>query len=158
MAALCFVTSIGAFADSFFGLTLDKIGMWVFLLHGGIFLLFIPMVAVEYAAIKASVFFSTEFLRGKPRGVILGIRASFALFLIIFVLFLGLSHGASPQIRDGQFVLDNHGQIVRPLSQTEYVNLKEWELRMFASGWMCFYLTLAAYWWFPRNRTLILSE
>ena len=116
-------------------------------------MLFLPMLAIEYAGIKANVF-RIQFNRGKPRWVVFGIKTVFVLFLIVFVLFLTLSRAASPQIRDGQYVLDNHGQIVRLLSETEYVRLKEWELRMFALAWMGIYLQLAAYWWFPRNPAL----
>ena len=126
---------------------------WFYVRVSGVFLLFLPMLAIEYAGIKANVF-RIQFNRGKPRWVVFGIKTVFVLFLIVFVLFLTLSRAASPQIRDGQYVLDNHGQIVRLLSETEYVRLKEWELRMFALAWMGIYLQLAAYWWFPRNPAL----
>ena len=84
-----------------------------------------------------------------------GIKLSFVLFVIVFVAFLVLSRMASPEIQNGQYVLSNHGEIVRELSEQQYLHLKEWELRMFASGWMCFYLPLTAYWWFRRSPSLI---
>jgi hypothetical protein len=156
MGAFGLSASTAAFIGSFLGLTLDKMGKWMFLLHGGIFLLFLPMVAIEYPAIRANVFFGQEFERGKPRWVISGINASFILFVIIFVLFLVLSRAASPEIQNGQYVLNNHGDIIRVLSENEYLRLKGWELRMFASGWMCFYLPITVYWWYPRTRKLML--
>jgi len=67
-------------------------------------------------------------------------------------LFLIQSHGASLQIKNGEYVLDNHGQSVRVLTQREYFVLKGAELRMFATGWMFLYLVPATYWWFPRER------
>jgi hypothetical protein len=148
--------SAAAFIGSFFGLTLDKMEKWPFVLHGGIFLLFLPMVTIEYPAIKANVFFWKEFERGKPRWLHSAIYASFVLFVIIFVLFAVLSRVASPEIQNGQYVLNDHGNIIRVLSETEYLRLKGWELRMFASGWMCFYVPITAYWWYPRTRRLIL--
>ena len=58
---------------------------------------------------------------------------------------------ASPEIINGQYVLNNHGQIVRVLTRYEYLRLKGAELRLFASGWMFFYFVPTMYWWFPRN-------
>lgn len=155
-AALGFLASMSAFVGSFFGVTMDKLGVWIFLFHGGVFLLFLPMVAIEFPAIKANAFFWTEFARGKPSWVLSGITASFLFFVIFFVLFLVLSHVSSPEIRNGEYVLNNYGEIVRVLSESEYLQLKGWELRLFASGWMCFYFVLTIYWWFPRNRRLLL--
>jgi hypothetical protein len=66
-------------------------------------------------------------------------------------LFLRLSHFASPQIHGGDYVLNDHGRIVAVLTKTEYLVLKGWELRSFASGWMLAYFFLTMYWWFPRN-------
>jgi hypothetical protein len=131
-------------------------GVWFVLLHVGVILLFLPMLAAEYPAMKTNKFFGAEFERGKPRWVISGIKLSFVLFVFVFVLFLVLSRAASPEVQNGQYVLNNHGRIVRVLSEGEYLHLEGWELRMFASGWMCFYISLIAYWWFPRNRTLVL--
>jgi hypothetical protein len=157
-AALGFSASLGAFIGSFLSLTLDKMGKWIFLLHGGALLLFLPMFAIEYPGIRANVFFGKEFERGKPRWILFGIKVSFILFFIVFVLFLVLSRTASPEIQSGQYVLSNHGKIVRVLSESEYLHLKEWELRMFASGWMCFYLPIATYWWYPKSRRLIFGK
>jgi len=72
-------------------------------------------------------------------------------FAIHFVLFLIQSHAASPKIKNGEYILDNHGQIVKVLTEREYFRLKGAELRLFATGWMFFYFVPAAYWWFPRN-------
>jgi hypothetical protein len=155
-AALSFLASMGTFVRSFFGLTIDKLGVWIFVFHGGIFLLLLPMVVVEYPAIKANAFFWKEFARGKPRWVCPGITVSFLFFVIFLVLFLVLSHASSPEIQNGEYVLTNHGDFVRVLSESEYLRLKGWELRFFASAWMCFYFILTMYWWFPRNRRLII--
>ena len=157
-AALGFAGGAVTFFASFFGLTLEKMGKWLFVLHGGTFLLVLAVITIERAAIKSNVFFSKLFNLGKARWVVVGIRGLFVLFIINFVLFLLLSRAASPEIRNGQYVLDDHGKTVRPLTETEYLKLKGWEVRMFASGWMCFYSVLGAYWWFPRTRALILTQ
>jgi len=68
-----------------------------------------------------------------------------------FIVFLVQSRMASPEIINGQYVLNNHGQIVRVLTSSDYMRLKAWELRLFATGWMCFYFVPTMCWWFPRN-------
>jgi hypothetical protein len=65
-------------------------------------------------------------------------------------LFLVQSHASAPEIINGQYVLDNHRQIVKVLTQPEYWTLKGAELRIFATGWIFFYFVLTM-WWFPRQ-------
>lgn len=44
--------------------------------------------------------------------------------------YLVQSHAASPELKNGGFVLNNHGQIVKVLTQSEYLKLKGEELRL----------------------------
>jgi hypothetical protein len=73
----------------------------------------------------------------------------FAFFITFFLIFLIQGHAASPEVIDGDYVLNNHGTIVRHLSANEYSQMKASELRLFASGWMAVYYALMMYWWFP---------
>jgi hypothetical protein len=75
----------------------------------------------------------------------------FFLFVAVFFTFLALSHAASPEIINGEYVLDSHGTIVGHISESDYRSLKGWELRLFASGWMLAYFAVMMYWWFPRQ-------
>jgi hypothetical protein len=72
--------------------------------------------------------------------------------VIHFIVFLWQSHAASPEIKDGNYVLNNHGHILRMLTKSEYLRLKAGELRLFATGWIFFYFVPTAYWWFPRQQ------
>ena len=135
---------------SFKGLTLDRMGSWMFVLHVGIFVLLIPMYAIEYPAIRNRTFFRDGFRRGKPVWAYYMVQFFGAFFIIHFILFLLVSHGAAPRIVDGKFVLSNHGQITKWLTEAEFLSLKGYELRIFATGWMFFYSFATAYWWFPR--------
>jgi hypothetical protein len=56
-----------------------------------------------------------------------------------------------PAIVDGQYVLDNHGRILKVLTRTEYLTLTAAALRGFASFMISFYFAPVAYWWFRRN-------
>jgi hypothetical protein len=61
-----------------------------------------------------------------------------------------LSHAASPEIINGEYVLNSHGKIGH-ISERHYLILKGWELRLFASGWIVFYFAIMMHWWYPRR-------
>ncbi len=144
-AAPGFILGIYIFIASFYGLTLDKLGAKAFLLHLGIFALAIPLAVVEGWSKGVNPF------RGKPRWVVRSMQILFLLFVALFFVFLALSHAASPEIINGEYVLNSHGKIVGFISERDYLFLKGWELRFFASGWMVVYYALMMYWWFPRR-------
>jgi len=144
-AAPGFVAGIYIFTASFFGLTMDKLGAKAILLHLGIFALAVPLVFVDRWSTGANPF------TGKPRWVLRSMQILFVLFVAQFFVFLALSHAASPEIINGDYVLNSHGKIVGHISERDYLFLKGWELRLFASGWMVFYSALMMHWWFPRQ-------
>lgn len=143
--------SIVIYTASYRGATIDGIARWAILLHVGVFVLLLPMYAVEYSRVLERTFFWKGFARGMPKWVVPGIKLLGLFFVIHFVLFLMQSHASAPEIKNGQYVLDDHGRIVKTLTQSEYYTLKGAELRLFATGWMFFYFVPAAYWWFPRT-------
>lgn len=145
VAALGCVAGISVFIASFFGLTMNKLGAKAFLMHLGIFALGIPLVFVEKWSKGANPF------RGKPRWAIRSMQILFLPFVGVFFTFLALSHAASPEIINGEYVLNSHGKIVGHISARDYVFLKGWELRLFASGWIVVYNALMMHWWFPRR-------
>ena len=75
----------------------------------------------------------------------------FLLFIVVFFTFLALSHAASPDFINGEYVLNSHGTMVGHISERDYLLLKGWELRLFASGWILAYYAMMMYWWFPRQ-------
>lgn len=139
------IAGIYVFIASFFGLSIDNLGGKALLLHFGIFALAIPLIFVERWSKGVDPF------RGKPRWVLRSMQILFVLFVVVFFTFLALSHAASPEIIHGEHVLNDHGKIVRYISEREYLFLKGWELRLFASGWMLAYYALMTHWWFPRQ-------
>lgn len=149
-----FIAGIYVFVMSFFGLTMDKLGAKVILLYLGIFALFIPLVIVERWSKGVNPF------RGKPRWVVRSMQILFLFFVVVFVGFLAMSHAASPEIINGDYVLNDHGRIIGHISEAKYLSLKGWELRFFASGWIVFYYGLIMYWWFPRQDewTVVMPE
>jgi hypothetical protein len=91
------------------------------------------------------------FARGLPRWVVPSIKLLGLFFAVHFVLFLAQNHASAPEIKNGEYVLNDHGKIVKTLTRSEFYKLKGAELRLFAAGWMFFYFVPTAYWWFPRT-------
>jgi hypothetical protein len=139
------IAAICVFIASFFGLTMDKLGAKAALLHLGIFVLAIPLIFVDRTSRGVDPFL------GKPVWAVRTMQLLFLVFLGVFVTFLLLSHAASPDILNGEYVLNSHGKIVGYISERDYRFLKGWELRLFASGWTLFYCILLIHWWFPRQ-------
>jgi hypothetical protein len=142
--------AIAIYIASFNGSTLDDLFRWAIFLHIGVFMLLLAMYAADYSAFKSRVFFWKEFGRGMPKWVVPTIKWLGAFFVIHFIVFLWQSHAASPEMKDGNYVLNNHGHILRMLTKSEYLRLKAGELRLFATGWIFFYFVPTAYWWFRR--------
>ena len=124
---------------------MERLEPEAFLLHLGIFAIGIPLIFVEKWPKGVDPF------RGKPRWVLRSMQMLFLLFVVMFFSFLALSHAASTAIVNGEYVLNSHGKIVAYISERDYLFLKGWELRLFASGWILVYYALMLYWWFPRQ-------
>jgi hypothetical protein len=140
-----------AYLGSYVRLTMDSLARRAIILHVSVFLLLLPMVALEWRGLNERTFFWSGFTDPMPNWVGPAIKVMGLFCIAHFVMFLVQSRGASPEIIDGQYVLNNHGQIVRALTSSEYLRLKGAELRLFASGWMFFYFVPTMYWWFPRR-------
>jgi hypothetical protein len=151
LAACGLVAAVVVYVASFMGTTMDSLFKWAVFLHVGVFVLLLPMHAVEYSSIRNSKFFWDAFSKGLPKWTVRSIQLLGLFFAVHFVLFLVQSHAASPEIKNGEYVLNNHGQIVRVLTESEYRWLKGSELRLFATGWMFFYFVPTMYWWFPKR-------
>jgi hypothetical protein len=150
-AALGLIASACIFIWSFFGGTMNDLGPWFVWLGLGVPVLFAPMILLEYATVRNRTFFWKEFGRTRPIWTVPAIKILGVFFFINFGVFLFASHFASPEVMNAEYVLSNHGQIIRTLTKTEYSRLKAGELRLFASAWICFYFTLLSYWWFPNR-------
>ena len=152
VAIVGLASSVAVYFASFRGLTLDSMFGWLLLIHLSVFLVMVPIFVIERSAIRQRTFFWKDFLVGKPSWVYPGIKILGAIFAVHFVLFLVLSHAASPAIVNGDYVLNDHGHIKKFLTETQYRSLKGHELRIFPTGWMDFYAVAAVYWWFPGSR------
>ena len=140
-AAFGFVASLTVHLATFFGINSAKYIPWVWVLHLGIFVAMIPLLIAQY---KYKEGWPTLFRR-LPRWAKITLPVFFGYALINFGMFFILSGGASPDVRDGKYVLHKHGQIIRELSEQEYDMQQAYVLRGFSGHWMVFYLVSALY-------------
>jgi hypothetical protein len=96
LSGLALLASVAIYVASFDGQTLDEMRFWPFALHLGIFALFVPMCVIEYSPMTQRIFFMKGFAIGKPTWVVPGIQILGIFYFAHIVLFLVLSHAASP--------------------------------------------------------------
>jgi len=145
-----FFSSLFVHLSTFFGIDLSKHVPWVWVLHLGIFVVFIPMVFVQ--GLESRKDFWNKIFAAIPRWGRYTIKAFFAYAVINFAMFFFLSKGGVPDVRDGKYVLHNHGQVIRELSEDEYEWQKAYVLRGFSGHWMVFYLIAAIVFWYRGRR------
>jgi hypothetical protein len=116
----------------------------VWLLHVGLFLVAIPFVLSARATIggRPSLAQLGSFFPRWAR-ILLAVVGAYA--FLNFALFIYLSGGGAPDIRDGRFVLHNHGTVIRELSEQEYHIQRAYIARGFSGHWLFFYLAPALY-------------
>ncbi len=149
-ALIGFFSSLFVHLSTFFGIDLSKHVPWVWVLHLGVFVIFIPMVFVQGLGSRKD--FWRKIFAAIPRWARYTIKAFFAYALINFALFFFLSEGGVPDVREGKYVLHNHGQVIRELSENEYELQKAYVLRGFSGHWMVFYLVPAIVFWYRGRR------
>jgi hypothetical protein len=151
VAAAGLIATVWLYFRSYSGTTLDSLGLNVLVLHTGIFVLVIPILIAEYSASNGRSFSLDKFAQGKPSWAASAIQFLGVCFFAHFVLFAIQGHFAGPGVREGHYVLQSHGRIVKEISHADYVKLKGAELRIFVTAWMFFYFVMTMYWWFPRT-------
>ena len=137
-------------------------GSPVWLLHIGIFVVFVPMVFSmqwefgtrrdraaqrgDWPARRATWAAQMSFFPRWARAVIVA-----AMVYTAYNFFTALPFGGTPQVRNGQFVLVSHGTFIRTLSEDEYLAMKRGEVRGFSGHWIFFYLVPTLYFLFGRH-------
>lgn len=124
---------------------------YVWLLHVGIFIVWLPVVLDLKKYEKLQDYQqSSKLNRMTPIGlfniifketptwmtiiVIAGLFYAFINFMLIFA-----SQSGIPSIKDGQFILHNHGHLIKILTEQEYHHYKAKEVRGYSGHWIVFY-------------------
>lgn len=134
---------------------IDKVP-FVWVLHLGIFAVFIPAMvdlsgrpamkarrkADFRTRMQASGFYKIVFSQ-TPTWLTMLTAAGFV-YAVINFLWVFSSFAGVPEIENGHYVLQNHGKLIKTLTEQEYHWHKAMELRGFSGHWLAFYGISAA--------------
>ena len=129
LAWLGFGTSVFVHFSTYLTSTYHAYFAGSFLLHIGIFFVFIPMVM----SIPREQNNLTYIAKQLPRWAGILLLACGIYTFINWFSFINLSEGGGPSIIDGQYVLQNHGQIIREITETEY---EQFNFTVYRMGWV----------------------
>jgi hypothetical protein len=144
LAALGFLAAVIVHALTFVSINAADIVPGVWLLHFGCFAVFVPFF-LSFRRIYGAKPSYRELLSTMPVWAAVLVIGLAAYAIVNFVLFLGLSEGATAEVRNGHYVLHRHGTVLRELSADEYRAQKVYVTRGFSGHWMLFYLVPAIY-------------
>jgi hypothetical protein len=122
----------------------------VWMLHLGIFAVFIPLVIAARQRFGASPS-RADIESTMPRPIVWLGKALMAYAFINFALFMYLMREGGPRQDGGKFVVSNHGRVVREITPAEYSALRAGELRGFSGHWLVFYFLPFGYFAFSRR-------
>lgn len=121
---------------------------FIWLLHVGIFAVWLPVVLelrkeqdVQNGSFLSRMnplaFYKNTF-KGTPSVLIIIGVTGFIYAMINILLFMQSQTGV-PTVKDGQYILHNHGQLIKTLTEAEYHQYKANEVQGFSGHWIAFY-------------------
>ncbi|MEP6506011.1 MAG: hypothetical protein ABJD97_21935 [Betaproteobacteria bacterium] len=152
VALIGFVLSLAVHVAAYAGIDVETAVPAVWLLHAGVFAVFLPFVLSSRKVIG----------RRAPRGAwrevmptwVMVVGALLLAYVVVnFFTAMRMLAGGSPALVDGQYVLQNHGRFVSTLTLPEYTAARALVVRMFSGHWLFFYFAPFAYFAFARSLT-----
>ena len=127
---------------TFLGINPEKIFPGIWLLHIGIFVVWIPTVMVSKKLTNKSErkdFWKVATKDAPPwmKRLCMGLFV-YAFFNFFFTIFV-LNKGGVPGEINGEKVLHSHGKVIRKLSEEDYNLHQAYGVRTFSGHWMLFY-------------------
>jgi hypothetical protein len=139
---------------------------FVWILHLGIFIVFIPFVISCYqTAVKISAAAGRPAMTGAGRAYfpLSAIRAVFPAWTLViggllyvyimvnFAIFTSSTGGGSPIFEGGKYLLQSHGTLIREITEAEYNGFLMNQVRGFSGHWLAFYFVPFAYFLFRKK-------
>lgn len=124
---------------------------FVWILHIGVIVIWVPAILImkksrdlnKYANSKASakpgIFYYLKIIYSSTPKWLLIIAAVGFVYAIINFNHFAASQPGTPDLQNGQYILQNHGQLIKNISEQEYHHYKANELRLFSGHWIAFY-------------------
>jgi len=122
-------------------------------LHLGIFVVFLPVVLSARKRFDGHA--RLRDLRAMfPDWVVVLFALTLVYAVVNFFLFMLATGGGSPSMTaGGQYVLNDHGRVVREISAQEYAGFRANEVRGFSGHWIYFYFIAFAYFMLRKRDT-----
>ena len=152
LAFLGLVSSLVVHVAAVCGVDLSSTHPQVWALHVGVFVVFFPFVFASRRVFGNKRTW-TQMKEAYPRWLVGAGVVLMAYVMVNFAWGMWALDGGSPDIRDGQYVLQQHGQVIRTLSADDYRGYKAWEVRMFSGHWLIFYFMPLAFFAFTPSLT-----
>jgi hypothetical protein len=140
LAALGLLISIAANVSTFFGVEPMHRWPYLWLLHLGIFVVFIPAGSVQIQHGNKKPFRWRDVFGGLPawmRWMLVSMIIYAPVNALAFAIVCG-SGGPSKE-PDGTYAMTSHGRILRMLTADEYHRASGYEFRFMSSWWIMFY-------------------
>ena len=118
---------------------------WVWLLHPGVFVVFVPFVFMINRTQARIGNLQEAFFKSVPWPAL---ALGFVLFVytgVNFLVVLAKSGGGVPDIWQGVHVLHDHGRLIREITEIEYIHYRFNEIRGFSGHWLIFYFAPLSY-------------
>ena len=141
---------------SIFGVDVQTKIPYIWLLHLGIFVVWIPTILTLRKNQGIRAFESSDpRKRMNPFGFFKALCEQAPVWMVViaaaglfyafvnFLLFMTMQNG-TPAFKDGQYYLHNHGKLIRNITEQEYHYIKASMLRGFSGHWIAFYGIAAA--------------
>lgn len=145
MALIGFALSLIVHLSTYAGINPQKKFPPIWLLHIGIFVVFIPALLarnrLNNGRNKSSI--PNLFDNSIPKWMKILCKIFCYYVFINFVCFMILMKDGSPNIISGNYVISDHGKIVRVISEQEYELYQSYVVRGFSGHWMIFYISAA---------------
>ncbi len=150
LSACGIFASAFVYAKSFYLPKIEDMNRLLILIGIGLVLITMPMFALEPSLLARKGFWN-KFTRGMPSWA--GPWIVFISLIVVahFVWFFVQQGEGVPMIKDGQYLLNDHGRTLKVLTENEYLALKEEDVRLHAVMLIAGYFMPMFYWWFPRN-------
>lgn len=150
LAVIGLVLSLVVHGATFFDIDVQSHLPYVWLLHIGIFVVFIPAVILQNQRLKAMNAGAAsprapqrDAFYGMPRWLRRTVGALFLYTMVNFGLFMYQLEGSPHKRPDGTYELTEHGRLLRPITAAEYRHFRALETRGFSGHWILFYAVSA---------------
>lgn len=145
LAASGFLFTLALHLLTFLPLDVEPLRPFAAFAFIGVFLVFAPFILLGSRAEKRDAAAWTKTMRCAPRWLNGALVVLFLYVAFNFVTMLNTNSSASPTVKDGKYVLQSHGAVVRVLSPAEYAQAVAYDMRLWTGHPLVLYAAACGY-------------